>query len=437
MQPGRSLSPLVIRIAVILAGLVGATFAQAEEESASRWPQWRGATGRGVSPATQLPTTWTATDGLAWRVELPGRSGATPVLWEDRLYVTSTAGPKWDALVLIAVGTDGKILWQKTVSPSGSLPQLPNQKNTVATPSPITDGGSVWVYGAAGDLVCYDKDGGEKWRRSITKDHGPVTNDFGLASTPVLANDRLYIQTIHRGADSYVLALDARTGRDVWKIARPTDARDESRDAYSSPTFFRSPAGPDQDQLIVTGGDIATAYRPSDGAEIWRSADLNRTNNPYYRFIVSPVATEDFVLITACKRGPMHAIKPDGQGDVTQTKRIWSFEGKTPDVATPAVTKNAVIMIQEVGVLTMLDRATGKVVWSERIGTGFFGASPLVADGKIFVASEQGNVWVVEESRTYKLLARNRMNEVIQSSPIAGPGRLYLRTEKALVAIGK
>lgn len=395
------------------------------------WPQWRGADGRGASEVKNLPVEFSPESNLVWKLDLPGRSAATPALVRDRLFLTSPDGAD---LYFYAVSTDGKVLWRKKIG-TGDRRLGFNSKNNLASPSPVSDGEHVWVMVGSGDIACFDFNGNEVWHRNTAKDHGPITNDFGLASSPLLWKDRLLVSCIHRRAESYVLAIDKLTGKELWKTFRPTDAQEESRDAYSSPAIYDPPGG--RPELILVGGDMVTAQDPMTGAELWRHGEINLKGDKTLRIVVSPVAGDGLIYATSAKRGPVHAIKPGGSGDVTKSQRAWTRREHTPDVATPVVAGDLFFMVQENGVASCLDAKTGKEHWSRRIGTGFFFSSPLVADGKLYVANEAGKVFVLAATPEFKALATNDVGDVCLASPVPGPGRLYFRTEHALLCFGK
>lgn len=420
------------RVALLLGMLliIGSNPCDAVGEELS-WPQWRGAKGRGVSEARGLPVTWTAESGIAWRLPLPDRSAATPARWGQQLFLST---PNGEDVELWCVTADGKPAWKRKVG-TGNRALGWNSKNNFATPSPVTDGKSVWVLAGSGDVACFDFEGNERWHRSLTADHGPITCDFGLGTSPLLFRDRLFVACIHRRAESYLLAIDSATGRDVWKTARPTSAIEESRDAYSTPAVYEHPDG--RAEIVLCAADMATGYDFQDGREIWRHGDINLNNNPTLRIVVSPVTTPDLIYVTSAKRGPMYAIRPGGQGDITSSHRAWTQTENTPDVATPAVYNGLLFMIQEKGVLSCLDAQTGKPHWTERLDAGYFPCSPLVADGKVYVGNEQGQVFVVAAEPKYKLLATNSLDDQILASPVPAEERLYFRTEGALVCVGK
>ena len=232
-----------------------------------------------------------------------------------------------------------------------------------------------------------------------------------------------------------MLAVDKATGKDLWKSMRPTSAQAESRDAYSSPAVYEYPDG--RAEAIVCAADVATAYDVQTGKEVWRHGEINLTTNSTLRIIVSPVVTSDLIYVTSAKNGPVHAIRPGGKGDVTKSHRAWTRLKLTPDISSPAVDDGLFFMIKEVGVVTCLDAETGEEYWSERVGAGLFGPSPLVGDGKLYVTAEEGQVYVMAAAKQYKLLAKNELGDVLLASPVPDDGRLYFRTGKHLVCIGK
>lgn len=398
---------------------------------AGHWPQWRGPTGQGISLARDLPIEFGPSQNLLWKVELPGKSAATPALWGDRLFVSS---PDGEDLYLYCISTGGKILWRQQVG-TGDRRMGFNRKNNFATPSPMTDGEHVWILVGSGDLACFDFSGKKIWHKSIIQEHGPITNDFGQGGTPLLWRDRIFFSCIHRGADSYLLAIDKKTGKDLWKVFRPTSAEEESKDAYSSPAIYDPPDG--RPELVLCAADLVTAYDPLSGKELWRHGDINPRNNKTLRIIVTPVAGDEVIYATSAKRGPLHAIRPGGAGDVTQSRRLWTATQHTPDVATPAVAGELLFMVQEVGVVSCLEAKTGKTLWTQRVAAGYFPCSPLIAAGHLYVTSEGGKVYVLDAGREYKLLATNDLGESILASPVPGPGRLYFRTEGHLLCFGR
>jgi outer membrane protein assembly factor BamB len=414
-------------VRLLYAGLVSSLFPMARVPAAE-WPQWRGPAGDGTSPERGLPVEWSKTKNVVWRAALPGPAGSTPITSSGRVFLTSASG---DEIVLIALSSDGKESWRRKLG-SGNKNVRGDEGNS-ASASPSTDGKHVWAMAGSGDLACFDLDGGEVWKANLQERHGRYKLQFVMASTPLLHGDSLYLQCVHSG-EPYVLAIDKMTGKDRWKHVRRTDARDECEHAYTSPVLYQDK---DRALLLVHGADWLTAHSLDDGSEVWRCGDLNPLDhyNNTLRFIASPVCVPGMVVIPSAKGGPVHCVRPDGKGDITQSHRIWSRGRDTPDVSTPAIHDGLVYLLRENGVLICMDAASGKEIYQQRTQSDRHRASPVVADGKVYCAAVGGTVTVVQAGRDFKVLATNAIGEHIASTPVVAGGRLFLRTYDALYAI--
>ena len=398
--------------------------------SADNWHQWRGPNNDGISQATEAPTHWSQTENVQWRLPLPGEAGSTPVVWEDKIFLTSAEG---DALVLMCVNTEGEELWKKTIAHGNRI--VRGGEGNSAAPSPVTDGEHVWAFFGTGDLVCYDFHGNQVWHTNIAKRYGTFSLYFVMASTPLIDKDRLYMHLIHSNA-WLVLALDKMTGEEVWKHNRQSDATEECEHAYTSPILYRDA---EREYLIVHGADYVTAHSLEDGSEIWRCGDLNPKARYNYslRFVASPAATEGLIVVPSAKNGPVVGIDPAAQGDITNGKwQRWKLKQGTPDVPSPVIHGGLVYLCRENGDLICLDAATGEQLYRERTHRHRHRASPVYANGHIYLTSRDGVINVVKTGRQFELIASNFMNEVIASSPVITNQALYLRTYQALYAIG-
>jgi outer membrane protein assembly factor BamB len=397
---------------------------------AENWPQWRGPNGDGTSGERGLPVKWSRTEGIAWRLELPGPAGSTPAVWEDRIFVTSAA--PGGELLLLSVSRDGKELWRRKVA--GSNKDARRDEGNSAAPSPLTDGKHVWAFFGTGALACFDFEGKPVWEANLKERYGEYDHWHGYSSTPLLVGDTLY-QMCLRMNDPYIVAIDKLTGKERWKRARETDAEHESRHSYASPILYRDDA---RSLLLVHGGDCLSAHRLEDGEEVWRCGSLNpRENyNKFLRFVASPVAVPGLIVVPSAKGNPIIAVKPDGKGDVTATHVAWRRGRGTPDVPTPVIHDGLVYALNENGVLLCLDAKTGEEVYLQRLHSGRQRSSPVIADGKIYCASrDDGVVHVLKAGRKLEVLAENDMDEAIAATPAIAGGRIYLRTFKALYAI--
>ncbi|MEE8524549.1 MAG: PQQ-binding-like beta-propeller repeat protein [Thermoanaerobaculia bacterium] len=416
-----------------LACSLGASPAVAEN-----WPHWRGPRFDGTSTETGLPTIWSGDQNVRWRLPLPGPAGSTPVVWGDRLYLTSTH-KDGDSLHVLAVSRDGELAWQREVD-RGTQKVFPSlaSETTLASPSPVTDGEHLWVLFGTAKVMAIDRGGKEIWKRDLAADYGQPKTYFGLSSSLLLDDGKLYVQMLHTDRQ-LVLALDPQTGKELWVHDRKTDARDECLHSYASPTLFR--AG-EEKLLLIHGADYLTAHRPSDGAEAWRHGGLNPEDsyNPSFRLVATPVVADGLVVLPTAKRGPVYGLRPAGaKGDITgsESHTAWHMERGTPDVPSPLVHDGLVYLNGEKGTLTVLDTGSGEELYAERVHQSNHRGSPVYADGKIYLTGTDGTVSVVRAGRTFELLAKNTVDGYLASSPAISDGTIYLRSYEALFAIAE
>ncbi|MEM7356839.1 MAG: PQQ-binding-like beta-propeller repeat protein [Acidobacteriota bacterium] len=408
--------------------------------AAENWPHWRGPRFDGTSEATGLPTEWGKDKNLKWRLELPGDSAATPIVWGDRIFLTSTTEGSQELLVM-AVDPAGKVVWKKTVAQGaydfrGGLAQF-RTETSPASPSPVTDGKHLWVLFGSGTLVSLDLDGNEVWRVDLEQRYGKISMYFGLSSSPFLSGNRLFVQALNTNGQ-LVVALDKATGKELWKHERATDARAECLHSYTSPQTLRSGG---QELLLIHGADYVSAHQVANGAEVWRHGGLNPKDgyNPSLRLVATPVYADGLLVVPSAKRGPVYGLDPTGaKGEITGAEKHtrWHLERGTPDVPSPLVQDGLVYLSGENGRLTCLDAKSGETVYAERVHSGPHRGSPVYADGKIFLVATDGTVSVIRAGKKYELLAKNTVDERLAASLAIADGVIYLRSYEALYAIG-
>ena len=417
---------------VIGTGIIAA--AAAATLSADNWPQWRGPSLNGVAAEKGLPVKWSETENVAWKLPMPGRSGSTPIIWGDVIFLNNGTADTTGDLELWAVDRNsGKVMWKGPIAGGNHI----ERKQNMSSPSPVTDGRTVWVMTGVGVLKAFDFKGKELWARDIQKDHGKFGLNWGYASSPLLHEGNLYVQVLHgmkTDDPSYVMKIDGNSGKTLWRTERPTKAISESPDSYTTPALLRYGT---TTEIVVSGGDIVTGYDPAGGKEIWRMDGLNPTNDPYFRIIASPLVVGD-VVIAPTRERPMLAIKAGGRGDITQTHRLWSFNNG-PDVPTPVSDGSLLYSVTDRGVAYAVDVKSGKVVYGpERLKPDSYSASPLLAEGKIYITSEnEGVTSVYSAGPKFQLLAENPLNDYCLSSPAVSEGQIFIRTTKHLWAIGQ
>ena len=438
----RSSWPLV----VAAVGLLGVS------ASAENWPQWRGPA---VSSETRLPQTWSDTQNVAWRAPLSGIGVASPIVWGDRVFVTSqvgaggsrrgprlgqgseaspaerslggASGPARAAegravrFVIDAVArTDGKRLWTYELTAEGQVPPV-HDKHNLASASPVTDGERVYAVFGTGQVAAVDMAGRQVWTRNLAKEFGAWDINWGNGSSPIVHNGSLILVCYHERT-AYLIALDSRTGKQLWKTDRPRGVS-----SYSTPVVV---PGPEGDELIVNSSAGVEAYDPATGRALWHFNEPNQ--------FPIPVAMHHegvIYLSRGYRSGPYAAFRPGGRGDVSKTHVIWHVPTGAPYISSLVYYDGLLYMAGDVGVITCVDAKTGERVWRERLG-GVYTASPMAGDGKVYLFSESGETIVLRAGRTPQVLSRNTINGRVLASPAVSSGRLFVRTDDHLVAIG-
>jgi outer membrane protein assembly factor BamB len=428
VRRAKALRPVVTLVLWLGVGLAAV--------SAENWPQWRGPSLNGLSADKNLPVHWSKTDNVTWKIALPAWSGSTPIVWGDRIFLNVAEDLRHrdgDNLFLWCIDrAKGTVLWKRAMG--GGNHQ--ERKQNMSSPSPVTDGTRVWVMTGTGILKAFDFEGKELWNRDIQKDYGRFGLNWGYGSSPLLVGDALYVQVLHgmRTDDpSYVLRIDGATGRTLWRVERPTHARFESPDAYTTPALLKNGSA---QEIVITGGDVVTGHDPATGKELWRANGLNPQNDGSYRIVASPVVFGDIILAPTRER-PMLALKAGGRGDVTRSHVLWSFN-YGPDVPTPVTDGTYVYVVNDRGIMFCLDLKTGKEIYGrQRLRPATYSSSPVLADGKIYISNEDGVTVVVKAGPTFQVLAENDFDDYTLSSPAISEGQIFLRTATQLYCIGK
>ena len=397
----------------------------------ANWPAWRGPAGDGVSAEKNLPVKWSTTENIAWKIALPQWSGATPVIWGDMIFL-NVAESDGDTLSLWALRrSNGEVLWKKRLS-GGNNKQ---RKQNMSSPSPVTDGTTVWIMTGTGILKAFDFKGNELWTRDIQKDYGRFGLNWGYANSPLLHDGDLIVPVLHgmkTDDPSYLLRIDGKSGKTEWRVERPTNAIRESPDAYITPTVAK--VG-NAYEIIINGGDDVTGHDPATGKELWRANGLNPDNNPAYRIVASPVAHGDIVIAPTRER-PMLVLRAGGRGNVTTSHKLYEFNNG-PDVPTPVTDGTYLYVVNDRGIAYCMELKTGKPVYGpERLTPGTYSSSPVLADGKIYITSEDGVASVYRAGPMFELLSENKMVDYTLSSIAIKDGQLFLRTAGWLWAIG-
>ncbi|HEY2931879.1 MAG TPA: PQQ-binding-like beta-propeller repeat protein [Acidobacteriota bacterium] len=407
--------------------------------SPQNWPQWRGPDANGVSQETGLPVRWSQSENIAWKVGLPGRGMSTPIIWADRIFVTSQVGsgivearsaryegpvPSDDTPVTFVLQCfrreDGKLLWEHRMAAEKPLPPV-HVFHNLSTPSPVTDGERVYVWFGTGQLFAFTLDGKVVWKRNLAQEYSPFKLLWGHGSSPVVYRDYLILLCDHDPA-AYLLALDRRSGKEIWKADRGKELR-----SYSTPFLV---AVGDRRELIVNSNPRIDAYDPETGRLLWYAEGDCKVPIPM------PVSAHGILYASrGYNSGPYMAIRPGGSGDVSQTRVLWRVPTGAPYVSSFLYYRELLYMATEVGVVRCIDPETGATLWTQRIG-GNFSASPVGADGKIYLLNEDGETVVLQAGRECVILARNALNELCRASLAVARRQIFIRSDQHLYCIG-
>jgi outer membrane protein assembly factor BamB len=420
--------------------MLAALLLACDSAAAENWPAWRGPRADGSSLETGVPLRWGRQENIVWKTKLTGLGMSTPIVWGDRIFLTSQIGrgivearsakevgvPENDGapvtlLIQCYSASNGKLLWERRLEPVLPLPVVHPYHN-LSTPSCVTDGERVYAWFGTGQILCLTLDGAVQWQRNIAAEHSPFSLSWGHASSPVLHGRLLYLQCDHEPV-AYLLALEKETGKTVWKRDRGRDLR-----SYSTPLVI--PVG-NRFELLLNSSPRLDAFDAETGAPLWH-ADEFACRAP----VPSPVLSGGVVYTSrGFNSGPYMALRPGGRGDVTG-RMLWRVPTGAPYVSSPLVYRGLLYLAAETGVVRCVDPATGASVWVERMG-GAFSASPIGAEGRVYLLNDAGKTLVLEAgARKPVILTRNDLGEPCKASPAVAHGRIYIRTDSHLYCIG-
>jgi outer membrane protein assembly factor BamB len=420
------------------------------------WPQWRGPRSQGISSEAGLPVQWSTGKNLAWKTPLAGVGVSSPVVWGDQVIVTSQSGrahgarssfpllarddstlaerenpiqgarsasgseDKEVSLIVEAFRlSDGSRLWEYRVKATGEFPEL-HEKHNLATPMPLIDGERIYAWFGNGQLVALDLNGRVVWTRHLGVEISPFRTSWGHGSSPALHGEMLILLCDHQPR-SYLLALDRRTGKQLWLADRG-----QGRVSHSTPLVA---AGPGGDELIVNSSGRIDAYNPVTGKLIWHAGGQRQTPIP------TAVSQDGSIYLSrGYRNSDFLAIRLGGKGDVSESHVVWRTSSGASYVPSIVLYDGLLYMTNEIGVVTCAEAKTGKPLWRLRLGGVFF-ASPVAGDGKVYMVSETGTTFVLKAGSRPELLAENDLGERFLASPAMSNGRLYLRSDRTLFAV--
>jgi outer membrane protein assembly factor BamB len=387
-------------------------------EGAKYWARWRGPSGQGVVSGTGYPDSWSATENVKWKVPVPGSGNSSPIVWGDRIFLTTASDSGRRLSVVAFRRSDGMKLWE-TFAPEGRT-SYGHYKNGHASATPATDGQRVYVSFGTRGLLALDMNGKQIWYRDL----GPMDAYHGTAGSPLLYKDRLILYQ-DQSRNSFIAAFDTRTGKTLWQTPREADV------GWGTPIAVHVV---DHDEIIVNGQLKVQAYNPDTGAELWSCKGST------YEVIPTPVVGYGMVFCSSGRAGPTLAIRPGGKGDVTRSHLAWTSPRGSPFVPSPILYGEHLYMVNDMqSVVTSFEATTGRVMWQNRLGAARregFSASPVAVDGKVFFTNDEGETFVLKAGPTFELLRTNRIGEGTLATPALVDGRWYIRTDRNLFAIG-
>lgn len=396
----------------------------------TNWPGWRGPDHNRVITQGHYPVTWDPEE-VFWKIDIPGKGFSTPIVWDKTIYLTTgTEGMD----TVLAVDWSGKQLWQKQL---GSEAAGRHQNGSGSNPSATTDGTAVFVFFKSGTFAALERDGTIRWKTNLFEQYGKDDRYWDFGTSPVLTEKYVVIAQMHDG-ESWIAAFDKVTGQLSWKVSRNYETSREGSQGYSTPIVFSHQG---TEALLIWGGEHLTAHDAADGKTLWSCGNFNPEGTPNWPSVASPVISGEVAVVPygrADRRQPrLHGIKLGGNGDVTETHRLWMRKDTGPFIPAPAAYNGRVYVICDRGEVECIDPLTGKSIWSGVFpqGRGNFYASPLIAGGHLYAAREDGIVFVIKLEDRFEIVSQIDMKDRIIASPIAISDRILIRTNKHLFCI--
>lgn len=397
----------------------------------ANWPRWRGPNCNGSVTSGHYPATWDPANVL-WKTEVPGKGFSTPIVWDEKIYLTT--GAEGQDTVLAFDGT-GQQLWQRQLGPEVAGK---HRNGSGSNPSATTDGSAVFVVFKSGNFAAIETDGTVRWKTNLFERYGEDNRFWDFGTSPVLTKKDVVMAHMHDG-DSWLAAFDKVTGQVSWKVPRNYETPTEGRQGYSTPIVFSHEG---TEAILVWGAQHLTAHDAANGKLIWSCGGFNPDEARYWPSVAGPVISGT-VAVVPCGRADrgqprLHGIKLGGSGDVTETHRLWQRDDTGSFIPTPGAHDGRVYVIGDRGDIHCIDPRTGKTIWSGTFprGKGNFYASPLIAGGHLYAAREGGMFYVIKLGDKFEIVSEIDMKDQIIASPIAVSDRLLIRTGQYLYCIG-
>ena len=392
-----------------------------------QWPRWRGPRDNGSATGGVYPSGWKDPKQIEWKVKLPGIGVSTPAVWDNQIFVTC---PIAGHNALMAFDWQGKLTWKAVFGPEIAGK---HRNASGCNPSPVTDGKHVFVYYKNGELAGLDLQGKILWKTNLQERFAKDTLYWDLGTSPALTEKSVIMAVMHTG-QSYLAAFDKDTGDLQWKIARDYSTPPEGDQSYSTPNIIERNG---QQIILVWGAEHLTAHAADDGRMLWTCGGFNPEENRNWVTVASAVVDGNIAIVPYGRGSRLTGIKLDGQGDVTDTHRLWTRNDTGSFVPTPVIHNGRVYLVRDAGEVECLDPTTGKTLWSDKFpkNRNKFYSSPVIAGGKLYAPREDGVIFVADISDKFKLLSENDMSERVIASPVPVAGKLLIRGEENLYCI--
>jgi outer membrane protein assembly factor BamB len=457
-MPSSSTRTALVAVMLLCAASSRNVVARVQGPQASNWPSFRGASAAGVAEKQNLPDRWDGAKGqnILWRTPIPGLGHSSPIVWGDRIFVTTAISSRPNAtfrpglygdgdasddrtsqrwMIYAISKSSGKILWER-LAYEGSPIDKRHIKSTYASSTPATDGRIVVAWFGSQGVYAYDVNGNFVWKTDLGRINAGAYDipsyEWGTAGSPIIWNDLVILQCDGQ-KDSFIVALRVANGEIVWKTKR------DELPSWGTPIVVNTANGP---ELVTNGSNFIRGYNPRSGMELWRLGGSSKITAP------TPIAGEDLIVVASGRapERPIFAIRPGARGDITlrngqtNSKAVaWSYTGRGPYMPTPLIYRGLLYVLNNNGIFDAYNLKTGEEVYRERlpyVGSGF-SASPIAADGKIYLSSEDGEMIVVSAGQNYGHIATNSMGDLLMATPALSEGVMYVRTQSSLFAIGR
>jgi outer membrane protein assembly factor BamB len=399
-------------------------------DTPGNWSQWRGAGANGSTAGGGYPVKWDAANVL-WKAALPGKGCSTPVVWDKRIFLTA---PVKGLDAALAFDWDGKALWQTTL---GGEKAGKRQNSSGCNPSPVTDGTTVFVYFKSGTLAALDSAGKARWQTNLVTAFGEESLFWDQGTSPVLTKDFVVIVRMHHG-DSWVAGFDKASGQLRWKVPRNYETAVEGDNSYTTPLVT---GGPGKELILVYGGEHLTAHAAADGKLLSSCDGFNPRQMGYWPTVASPVTAGEIVVVASGRadrgQGRLHGIRVGSKEGVPDLQQVWQREDVGTFVPTPAEYEGKIYIVRDKGEVDCIEPADGKTAWRDALpksNKSYF-SSPVIAAGKLYIAREDGAVFVAKVEGKLEVLSENQMGEQIIASPVPVGNRLLLRGDRNLFCI--